>query len=221
MIGRSDWEDTLYRCNDNNWCCSGGGNTTSCCQDTRDGSNLLKLPEGTLGQIENGTNFVPGYTIAAISALQTSSAKPSRATTGNGGPSQAVSTSGTKTTQSLLAATSTGIVPTTPAVAANNADGGHKVAAVGAGVGVGVGVPLLAALGAVLFLYFREKRLTKDLKGQLASGIDRQYRSEPKAPFPPVEGFQELQTARWYQQLPADRQDVNVELESSGLGNKK
>ena len=194
----------MYRCSDNDWCCSPNGNTTSCCQDTTDGSNLFKLPEG-VAQIENGTNFVPGYTIAALSALQTSTAEPFQATT----------TNGAKSTHNPEVATTTGAVQTPSAIATGRKDDGQKVVAVGAGVGVGIGVPLLAALGAVLFLYVREKRITKELKGQLAAGSGGQYGSEQKVPFPRLDRLQELQSGMGYSQLPAARQDVNAELDSS------
>ena len=199
----------MYRCSNNDWCCSSNGNTTSCCRDTTDGSNLFKLPDG-VAQIENGTNFIPGYTIAAKSALQTDTAELSQTTT----------TNNAKSTQNPEAAISTGTVQTPSANATKKGDGGQKVVAVGAGVGVGVGVPLLAALGAVLFLYKREKRKNKHLKGQLAAGTGGQYGSEPKAPFPRLDRLEELQSGRGYFQLPAARQDVNAELDSSVIKNQ-
>ena len=199
----------MYRCSNNDWCCSSNGNTTSCCQDTTDGSNLFKLPEG-VAQIENGTNFISGYTIAAKSALQTGTAEPSQPTT----------TNGARPTQNPDAATSTGTVQPPSATVTKKDDEGQKVVAVGAGVGVGVGVPLLAALGAVLFLYLREKRITKDLKGQLAAGAGGQYDSESKAPFPRLDRLEELQLGIGYSQLPAARQDVNAELDSSAIKNQ-
>ncbi|KAG7004340.1 hypothetical protein G7Y79_00026g059240 [Physcia stellaris] len=209
-VGRTDGEDTLYRCSNNDWCCSSNGNTTSCCQDTTDGSNLFKLPDEGIAQIENGTNFISGYTIAAKSALQTGTAEPSQSTGMNGA----------KSTQNPDAAASTEAVQAPSANPTKKEDDGQKVVAVGAGVGVGVGVPLLAALGAVLFLYIREKRLNKDLKGQLAAGTGGQYGSEQKAPFPRLDGLEELQSGMGYSQLPAARQDVNAELDSSVIKNR-
>ena len=86
-----------------------------------------------------------------LSALQTSTAESFQAT----------ATNGAKSTQTPEAATTTGAVQTPSTIATERKDDGQKVVAVGAGVSVGVGVPLLAALGAVLFLYVREKRITQ------------------------------------------------------------
>ena len=94
--------------------------------------------------------------------------------------------------------------------ASDTAGDGKKVAAVGAGVGV----PLLAALGAVLFLYLREKRINKALKGQLAGGVDQRYNAEQKQPLSRVRSFQELQAGPEHHQLQGGWQDVNAELDS-------
>ena len=61
--------DTLYRCDDNQWCCSLGGNVTSCCQDSSTGRNLFRLPQ-TPAQIQNSTALAPGLTIARTEQLQ-------------------------------------------------------------------------------------------------------------------------------------------------------
>ena len=65
--GRIDSLSTMYRCDDNNWCCSATGNATTCCPD----QHYFKLPRNSLAQVQNGSAFVPGYTISPISATST------------------------------------------------------------------------------------------------------------------------------------------------------
>ena len=60
--------NTLYRCNDNQWCCSTSGNTTSCCNNS--GVELFVLKE--VGAVMGGTGFESGFTIAPLELLQTS-----------------------------------------------------------------------------------------------------------------------------------------------------
>ena len=232
-LGRTDTQNTLYRCNDNKWCCSFGGNTTSCCQDTDDGSNLFQWNQA-FAQIENGTNFAKGYTIAPISALQTNA--PEKQSTSQSPPSRsAVSTltaglSSTATARSVIASS-------TPSVAVDHSNN-HEVAKVGAGVGVGVGVPLLLGLGTFLFLWLRERRINRSLRKDLdACGHSsypvipngRRKNEEYKAGEPGehhilatpqagyAEGKHELQGPLDFQQLSAGSYDVNQELPARSM----
>ncbi|KAI4200488.1 MAG: hypothetical protein LQ350_003858 [Teloschistes chrysophthalmus] len=59
----------------------------------------------------------------------------------------------------------------------NSAPASAKVSTatkVGVGVGVGVGVPLLAALGATLFLWSREKKRGRELQQRAAAGAGQE-----------------------------------------------
>ena len=199
------------------------GNTTSCCQDTTDGSNLFKLPDvAGLGQIENGTNFASGLTIAAISALQTRTSNTATAAKSSKTPTQgSTSASSTHNLQGLQEATSTGAHATPTAESRHEEDTNRKVAVVGAGVGVGVGVPLLAALGAVIFLYLREKRLTRELMSRLPPGTAEYYQIDRKAAPRGGARLQELQGELALHQLSAGHLDTNAELENSMVRDRK
>lgn len=148
-----------------------------------------------------------GFTIAALDDLQTSAVSTTA-------PTRTTIAGGTQATLNPQAASSTGSVATSTPTVSNKSEDGKKVAAVGAGLGIGVGVPLLAALGAVLFLYLREMRISKALRGQLVSGVGQRYNAEQKQPLSRVRSFQELQAGPEHHQLQAGGHDVNAELDS-------
>ncbi|KAI4253154.1 MAG: hypothetical protein LQ352_003864 [Teloschistes flavicans] len=153
----TDNVNTLFRCNDNQWCCSEGGNTTSCCDD----SNVILFTnpsDAKLAQIYNGSAFASGFTLSQISHSTTSAAS-------------AATPSATATNQVVC--------PTPDSNHSNDSStpAAHKVSPVtkvGVGVGVGVGVPLLAALGATLFLWSREKKRGRDLQQRAAAAAAAQ-----------------------------------------------
>ncbi|KAL8994617.1 MAG: hypothetical protein Q9169_005461 [Polycauliona sp. 2 TL-2023] len=66
--------NTLYRCDDNQWCCSLGGNTTGCCQDPNVETFEVN-GNGDPSRVMGGSAFVRGYTIAPIAALETGEPK--------------------------------------------------------------------------------------------------------------------------------------------------
>ncbi|KAL6721983.1 hypothetical protein ACLMJK_001088 [Lecanora helva] len=132
---------TLYRCDDNDWCCSDGGNTTSCCND--DGVNLFRLP--SQASIYNGTAFASGVTLDAVSSAKSSSPSSSKASPT---PASAAST-----------------IASAPSAAATTSDCDAAKRDVGLGAGLGTGLPLLALLAAVTILFFRQKKIIRDLRG--------------------------------------------------------
>lgn len=165
--------NTLYRCNDNNWCCSASGNTTSCCNDP----NVDLFTVGH-ADIFNGSAWPAGYILESPSAVAAAAASSS-------------------SLLSLLAQTSTLImsasIPTnspTPTaidklnsndnnnnnetkqlVDGSSGDGnGGETRKVGLAMGLGIGIPLLAALLGVTFMLRREKRAHQALRQQVYGG---------------------------------------------------
>lgn len=214
-LGRTDTENTLYRCNDNKWCCSFGGNTTSCCDDTTDGGNLFQW-DRAVAQVENGTNFAKGLTIAPTSAPATSSLTSTQPTTSQTGSSTSSAVSTVSVQQDASNATCTAGV-------LQNASNHDQVVKVGAGVGVGVGVPLLAGLAAFSFLWIREKRINHGLRQDIDSNQGSYHGPSKRsgawylsATSGSANGPQrsELQRPSNIQQLPGNRHDTNVELPS-------
>lgn len=134
--------NTLFRCSDNEWCCSAGGssgNTTSCCDDPN-GTLFTNAEMNMPALIYNGSAWAPGFTLAPVAALAkqvNASNATAPAVTGDAG-----------------ASCSTG----TAAPSHNNST------KLGVDVGLGIGIPLLAALGGVLFLLAREKRANRRLQ---------------------------------------------------------
>ncbi|KAL8739625.1 MAG: hypothetical protein Q9190_007591 [Brigantiaea leucoxantha] len=197
-LGKTGSQNTLYRCNGNKWCCSLGGNITSCCDDSFTGDNLFQFPND-LAQIQNGTAFAPGLTIAEIAQ--------------SGGNSSINST--TNGTCPAVAATAE-----TPCPASGNSDG-DKAMRVGVGVGVGIGVPLLAALMGCLFLLYREKqRARAGFVGSIPVGYDVQdgilgpgHPSEYKGVFSTTAHANsptELDASKISRELPASPNEVQA-----------
>ncbi|KAL8824001.1 MAG: hypothetical protein Q9191_005375 [Dirinaria sp. TL-2023a] len=188
-------------------------------------------------QIENGTNFAKGYTIAPISALQTN--QPEQQDIQSATQSQ-TSTSSLSAATSRLSSTAKpeGVTATsTPSVVAGSSNN-DEVVRVGAGVGVGIGVPLLLGLGAFLMLWLRERRINQHLRKDLDASRHPYYPIIPSAwqrngelggedsgkRFAPTEanvhyarGQQELEDPVRLPQLPVGGQDVNQELSSKQL----
>lgn len=140
------------------WCCSHGGNTTSCCNDASDGSNLFPWA-ATPANIQNGSNFADGYTIAPTFSTALPPSRSTRPTlsTVTDPPSKKT---GEPARQKTFSASR---VPT-----AQNSTSDHNAAVeVGVVVGAGVGAPLLAGLAAFLCLWLRERRVNKALRRDL------------------------------------------------------
>ena len=139
---------TLYRCNNYHWCCSAGGNTTSCCDDPQ--AKLFLIDRHAL--VQNGTAFVQGYNIAADADIvdSDSASVSSTVVTGTQSISVVVATVPVTATSGavLTAATST----STPSCSSNAA------LTAGLGAGLGVGIPLLAVIGVLSFLLFRNRK---------------------------------------------------------------
>ena len=142
--------NTLYRCNDNNWCCSAGGNITSCCNDP--GIGLFGVGQG---DIFNGSAWSPGLALVPIAAVQTS--RPTSSISAKSCPTQTVLQKINDTTRSG------------DETQEKNDD--NETKKVGLAVGFGVGGPLLLALSAAIFLLRREKRSHQLLRQQLSGGF--------------------------------------------------
>ncbi|KAL8670716.1 MAG: hypothetical protein Q9168_004765 [Polycauliona sp. 1 TL-2023] len=139
--------NTLYRCDDNQWCCSLGGNTPSCCQDPD--VELFELNGvNNPSRVMGGSAFVPGYTIAPIAALETT--KPGISSSSTSNPSKACSASASNQSEACPAS-------------------GDDVTKVGLGAGLGIGLPLTSALATLLFFLLREKRINRELKKTIGS----------------------------------------------------
>ena len=132
--------NTLYRCDDNEWCCSSGGNTTSCCQDPN--VYLFKLNgQNNPSRVMGGSAFVPGYTIAPIAALEAAEIRSNLSCPSNEADGQSASPS-----------------PATCPASGNN------VMETGLRAGLGIGPPLISALATLLFFLIREKRINRELR---------------------------------------------------------
>ncbi|KAK3172639.1 hypothetical protein OEA41_005963 [Lepraria neglecta] len=158
--------NTLFRCSDNEWCCSAGGssgNTTSCCDDPN-GTLFTNAEMNMPALIYNGSAWAPGFTLAPVAALA-KQVNPSNATvpapTGDAGASCSTGT------------------------AAPSHNDSTKL---GVDVGLGIGIPLLVALGSVLFLLVREKRANRRLQNYVNQTMGHEH------PLPnfksPVDGKQ-------------------------------
>lgn len=147
--------NTLYRCDNDQWCCSRGGNKTSCCNDP---NVATFLPQRNAAQIYNGSAFAAGFALSQTSAFTSSaSASAARAT-------------GTKATATRASGDSS---PTTSGSCNNNTcpvsiNDNAETTKVGVGVSVGLGIPLLVALAVTLFLWSREKKRSRDFQQQAA-----------------------------------------------------
>jgi len=156
---KTDYDNTLYRCTGNDsgrqWCCSIGANTTSCCDD--ENVNLFDIGAP---QIINGS--VTSTTVLTMVLTKTSC--PAASASGAASITKDSITTTTATSMSEGSAAGDG---------ADNMcknDGDEKT--VGLGVGIGMGVPLLAALGAALFFWARERRSHKDLRRTMNDGLE-------------------------------------------------
>ncbi|KAL8870137.1 MAG: hypothetical protein Q9174_003747 [Haloplaca sp. 1 TL-2023] len=149
----SDNVNTLFRCTDNFWCCSNGGNVTSCCNDPA--VRLFEVPQmDGRAQIYNGSAFAPGFTLDRTSASDSSDTTAQDTTTNTSGDGNACPVTD-------------GYTDSCPTSSSNSSE----VTKVGVGVGVGIGVPLLAALGAALFLLSKEKKRSRELERRAAAGM--------------------------------------------------
>ena len=143
---------TLYRCNNNNWCCSDHGNTTSCCNDPQ-----VKLFNMTgVALVQNGTAFLEGYNIAPDVDIVTTTTLSSSTVLSSSSPTRVSTTNVTSQCTSTASTSSS-----------------TNVTTIGLGVGLGIGVPLLAAIGFLSFLLFREKKNNRKLGGQNKGGDEK------------------------------------------------
>ena len=152
-IGKIGDLSTLYRCDNNEWCCSAHGNTTSCCPER---NNQFRIP--SIAQIQNGTDFVAGYTISPVASASLS-------------PSTGTGPAPTRSPSSAGQDPASGTCP--PAALASGSASGtdgnkNKALAAGLGAGLGIGIPSLAALAGTLFLLSRSRRENEGLKRNLA-----------------------------------------------------
>ena len=173
--------NSVFRCSDNNWCCSAGGssgNITSCCDDPN-GTLFPNMAMNMPAKIYNGSAWPSGFTVAPVAALS----------------KQATASAGT-----FLSATAQASCPTSsPAPSPNNS------AKVGVGVGLGIGVPLLAALGSVIFLLAREKRANRRMRDYVnqTMGDDHAPLSGFKGPGDGKQTFRaEMPDSREVKELP-------------------
>jgi len=179
--------NTLYRCNNNQWCCSRGGNTTSCCNDP----NVASFPQGVNhdARIYNGSAFAAGFALSQTSAsTRSSSTSAAKATSANATATRASGDACPTTSDSRNNITC-------PNLANNNA----QTTKVGVGLGLGLGVPLLAALAASLFLWSREKKRSRELQQQTAVAGEHFPREKSSMGYEPVsvmragqQGFHEV-----------------------------
>lgn len=162
--------NTLYRCNDNNWCCSAGGNTTSCCNDPGIGSVQFNVGHA---DITNGSAFAPGLTLVPIAAVQTSLPTSSKSAQ-------------TCPTQTVFKDIN-GTAKTDGETLVGKDHDNEETKKVGLAVGFGVGAPLLVALSAAIFLLWREKRahqlLRQQVSGELVQPVDGASRYGWKKPY--------------------------------------
>ena len=138
---------SVYRCSNNKWCCSDGvSNATSCCQD----QDIDLFPIIEHAAVENGSAFLHGYSIAPIASILTNGVGPTTT------PLQTLTfTTDISGSPVTITATTTGD-PT--ALPVREVADHQAVLTSGLGAGLGIGIPLLAAIGVLSFLLFREKR---------------------------------------------------------------
>ncbi|KAL8776824.1 MAG: hypothetical protein Q9194_002913 [Teloschistes cf. exilis] len=122
-------------------------------------TDALQNPsDSKLAQIYNGSAFASGFTLSQVSRSTTSTA--STATPSATATNQVVSPTPNSDDRNENSAPAPAKVSTTTKV--------------GVGVGVGVGVPLLAALGATLFLWSKEKKRGRELQQRAAAGAGQE-----------------------------------------------
>lgn len=173
----TDNTNTLYRCDDNQWCCSEGGNTTSCCNDPH--VNLFSpIPDNSVAAIYNGSGIAAGYVLTSTtSSTSSGTASP---TNPNGGKATATKE---------VCPTAGSARDSTACPSPNASSSSSDTAKVGVGVGVRVGVPLLAALAAVLFLWSREKKRNREYQRQAVTPGQPSYGKLPMG-YGPSNGMQ-------------------------------
>ena len=111
-----------------------------------------------MAAIYNGSGFVAGYTLSSSTSTISSSTRET---------ASATRATATVTQNVCTAAGSTQDNTTCPSLNPSNKD--SDTTKVGVGVGVGIGVPLLAALAAMLFLWSREKKRSREYQRQVAA----------------------------------------------------
>lgn len=136
---------------------------TNCCNTER----VFKLPS-TPAQVQNGTGFVPGYTIAAL-----------------GGPvptpaGQGTSSAGEGTTSTPVAGASGASIANSPTSQPATSQSNNVVVIV---LGAVSGVALLLLLPITLFLLSREKRRNKNLRAGQWNGSKRSTAVRHRARF--------------------------------------
>ena len=197
--------NTLYRCDNNQWCCSEGGNTTDCCNDP-DVKLMTPTPEGSIAAIYNGSGFAAGFSLSSSTSSTTATAT---------GATTTVTESGTRACATAGGANDNNT--TCPSLAPSSDK--NDTTKVGVGVGVGVGVPLLAALAAVLFLWTREKKRTREYQQQAAAAGPQAPWGKASLGYGPGVGVQE--TPRGYQEVPGQMGDYGAAQMMGGDGRKE
>ncbi|CAL8577314.1 hypothetical protein XPA_003146 [Xanthoria parietina] len=149
--GRLGALNTLYRCDENQWCCSLGGNTTTCCQDPN--VDFFELNgANNPSRVMGGSAFIPGYTIAPVAALEASETPRNLSCVSTQSEAPSVSSSALDENASP-----------SPEVCLASGKDGMKA---GLGAGLGIGLPSIAALAALLFFLLRERRINRELRRQ-------------------------------------------------------
>ena len=183
---QSSASNSLFRCSNNEWCCSAGGNygnTTSCC----DTAELIftAAEMGTPSQIYNGSAWAPGFTLAPVSALSNES---------------------NSSNDTFPSATDTCTTNPPPQSSSTNKT------KLGVSVGLGTGIPLVAALGCLLFLLAREKRANRLLRNYVNTTLGNEH------PLPdfmsPVVGKQKF----WAEMPGSDSEPKEMPSPGPGMG---
>lgn len=150
--------NTLFRCDQNQWCCSSGGNTTSCCNDP--GVELFN-PNGVhdASLVMGGQAWAEGYKLVPVTA-------PAAV--------KAVESTGNSTNSSAPAETTAAdVCPTSNSTVCPTSN--RAVAKAGLGAGLGTGLPLIAALAAMAFFLYRERRINRRLRqSRQSAGVKEQ-----------------------------------------------
>ena len=200
----TDNTNTLYRCDNNQWCCSEGGNTTDCCNDP-DVQLFTPTIEGSPAAIYNGSGFAAGFALSSSTASTTATAT---------GATTTVTESGTPACPTAGGALDNTTCPS-PEASGNKSD----TTKVGVGVGVGIGVPLLAALAAVLFLWTREKKRSREYQQQAAAAGSQLPWGKSSVGYGPGNGVEGV--PRGYHEVPGQMGDNGAAQMMGGDGRKE
>ncbi|KIW69874.1 hypothetical protein PV04_02194 [Phialophora macrospora] len=176
---RRSGPSTVYRCSNSLWCCSDGvANSTSCCQDEA----VSLFPIIAHAAVENGSAFLSGYSIAPLESIITNGVAPTAT------PTQTMTFTTDISGSPLTITVTTAGNPT--AVPVREVADAAAVLTTGLGTGLGVGVPLLAIVGVLSFLLFREKRRHRATKDSLSNADGYGYPLVTQSQKNPIDPYQ-------------------------------